>query len=91
MHSLQFMLMGLRGLTVLFSAGDDGIGNFVIRTDYDLACSQGESDHTIHSPYCASPYYDLACSQGESVSQSERQTDRQSVRQTIRQTVSLLS
>ena len=36
----QFALMGLRGLTLLFSSGDDGVGNFIGRTDPTLACSQ---------------------------------------------------
>lgn len=36
----EFMKAGLRGLTIVFSSGDDGIGNFLIRTDPTLACSK---------------------------------------------------
>ena len=36
----EFMKMGLRGLTVVFSSGDDGIGNNIIRDDPDTACQQ---------------------------------------------------
>ena len=27
----EFMVMGLRGLTVLIASGDDGIGNLIVR------------------------------------------------------------
>jgi len=47
----QFALMGLRGLTLLFSSGDDGVGNFVGRTDPILACSQTWPSWPAASPY----------------------------------------
>ena len=31
---LQFLVMGLRGLSVIFSAGDYGVGGSTIATDY---------------------------------------------------------
>lgn len=36
----QLLVMGLRGLTVLFAAGDDGIGSFYLRDDPHSACSE---------------------------------------------------
>ena len=36
----EFLAMGLRGLTVLVSSGDDGIGSAIGRTNPTLACSQ---------------------------------------------------
>lgn len=49
-----FAQMGLRGLTVIFSSGDDGIGNSIIRTDEDLACSQAWPAWPASSPYVLS-------------------------------------
>lgn len=50
----QFMLMGLRGLTVVFSSGDDGIGNNIIRSDPELACSKAWPAWPASSPYVTS-------------------------------------
>lgn len=47
----EFMKMGLRGLSVLISSGDDGIGNSIIRDDVDLACSQAWPAWPASSPY----------------------------------------
>jgi tripeptidyl-peptidase-1 len=38
----EFMQMGLRGLTVVFSSGDDGIGSSIIRKNKALACEHGK-------------------------------------------------
>lgn len=46
--------MGLRGLSVLFSSGDDGIGNFLIRKDPTRACSQAYPAWPAGSPYVTS-------------------------------------
>ncbi len=43
--------MGLRGLTVVFSSGDDGIGNSIIRDDVQTACSQAWPSWPASSPY----------------------------------------
>ena len=40
----EFLAMGLRGLTILFSSGDDGSASYIIRTDPTLACSQAWYD-----------------------------------------------
>jgi len=47
----QFMLMGVRGLTVLVSSGDDGIGSQIVRTDKELGCSQAWPEWPASSPY----------------------------------------
>jgi tripeptidyl-peptidase I len=47
----EFMKMGLRGLTVVFSSGDDGIGNNIVRDDPDYACSQAFPAWPASSPY----------------------------------------
>ena len=47
----QFMIMGLRGLTVVFSSGDDGLGSSLIRTDTETACSQAWPEWPASSPY----------------------------------------
>ncbi len=47
----EFQQMGLRGLSVLFSSGDDGIGSALIREDPDLACSQSWPEWPASSPY----------------------------------------
>jgi tripeptidyl-peptidase-1 len=46
-----FMAMGLRGLSVLFSSGDDGIGNSIMREDPELACRQAWPSWPASSPY----------------------------------------
>ena len=43
--------MGLRGLTVVFSSGDDGIGNFIVRTNPTLGCSKAFPSWPAASPY----------------------------------------
>ncbi len=45
------MKMGLRGLTVVFSSGDDGIGNSIIRDDKETACSKAWPSWPASSPY----------------------------------------
>lgn len=52
----EFMKMGLRGLTVIFSSGDDGIGNFLVRDDPDTACQQAYPAWVRYSYR----YYDVA-------------------------------
>jgi tripeptidyl-peptidase-1 len=47
----EFMAMGLRGLSVLFSSGDDGVGGSDVRTDKDYACSQAWPAWPAASPY----------------------------------------
>jgi tripeptidyl-peptidase I len=47
----EFLVMGLRGLTVLFSSGDDGIGGSILRTDPDFACSQAWPSWPASSAY----------------------------------------
>ena len=49
----QFAIMGLRGLTVLFSSGDDGLGSMLIRSSatYSKACSQAWPEWPASSPY----------------------------------------
>lgn len=47
----EFMQMGLRGLTVLFSSGDDGIGSAIIRKNKALACSRAWPEWPASSPY----------------------------------------
>ena len=49
----QFAIMGLRGITVAFSSGDDGLGSTLIRSPktYDLACSQAWPSWPASSPY----------------------------------------
>ena len=39
---LEFLKMGLRGLSVLVSSGDDGIAGLTLRHDQEKACSQGK-------------------------------------------------
>jgi tripeptidyl-peptidase I len=45
------MKQGLRGVSILFSSGDDGIGNFIIRSNPELACSQAWPAWPAASPY----------------------------------------
>ena len=47
----EFMLMGLRGVSVLVSSGDDGIGGTLIREDQAAACSQAWPEWPASSPY----------------------------------------
>jgi subtilase family serine protease len=47
----QFMMMGLRGLTLLFSSGDDGVGGYLIRDDPVAACQQALPSWPAASPY----------------------------------------
>ena len=47
----EFMQMGLRGLTIVFSSGDDGIGSNIIRDDQTLACQQSWPSWPASSPY----------------------------------------
>lgn len=47
----QFMLMGLRGLTIVFSSGDDGLASSLIRTEQEVACSQAWPEWPASSPY----------------------------------------
>ena len=48
---LEFLKMGLRGLTVVFSSGDDGIGNNIVRDDPTYACSKAIPAWPASSPY----------------------------------------
>jgi len=48
---LEFLKMGLRGLTVVFSSGDDGIGGNLIRDDPVLACERALPSWPAASPY----------------------------------------
>jgi len=43
--------MGMRGLSVLFSSGDDGIGNSIVRSNPELGCSQAFPAWPASSPY----------------------------------------
>ena len=47
----EFQKMGLRGLSVLFSSGDDGLGNVPIRTNPAFACAQAYPAWPASSPY----------------------------------------
>lgn len=47
----EFMKMGLRGLTVVFSSGDDGIGNTITGDDPTVGCSQAWPAWPASSPY----------------------------------------
>ncbi len=47
----EFMQLGLRGLTLLFSSGDDGIGGSLIRTDQPAACAEAQPSWPASSPY----------------------------------------
>ena len=50
----EFMLLGLRGVSILVSSGDDGLGNYYIRDDVELACSQAWPAWPASSPYITS-------------------------------------
>jgi tripeptidyl-peptidase-1 len=50
----EFIQMGLRGLTVLFSSGDDGIGSSIIRDDEETACRRSHPEWPASSPYVTS-------------------------------------
>jgi tripeptidyl-peptidase-1 len=50
----EFMQMGLRGLTVLFSSGDDGIGSAIIRDNEAKACEFSHPEWPASSPYVTS-------------------------------------
>ena len=49
----QLAIMGLRGITVLFSSGDDGLGSQLIRSSstYATACKQAWPEWPASSPY----------------------------------------
>lgn len=47
----EFMQMGLRGLTIVFSSGDDGIAGSDIRTDPETACRRARPSWPASSPY----------------------------------------
>lgn len=71
----EFMKMGLRGCTVVFSSGDDGVGNFLIRDDIDMACSKAWPSWPASSPYVTtvgatqlSPQYLPLCQQSYDLS-----------------------
>lgn len=48
---LQFLAMGLRGLTVLLAAGDDGVGSVLIQTNASSACQKAQPEWPASSPY----------------------------------------
>lgn len=48
---LEFMKMGLRGISVIVSSGDDGIGNNVARVDGDVGCSKAFPAYPASSAY----------------------------------------
>lgn len=50
----EFMLLGLRGISILVSSGDDGIGGYTIREDPVAACSQAWPEWPAGSPYITS-------------------------------------
>ena len=37
---IEFMKLGLRGVSIIFSSGDDGVGSQIMRTDKAKGCSQ---------------------------------------------------
>lgn len=47
----EFMQLGLRGLTLVFSSGDDGIGSQIVRDDPETACQQAVPEWPASSPY----------------------------------------
>ncbi len=47
----EFMLLGLRGVSILVSSGDDGIGGYYTRENMTLACSQAWPAWPASSPY----------------------------------------
>ena len=47
----EFMVMGLRGLTVLIASGDDGIGNLIVRKNPKVGCSRAWPDWPASSAY----------------------------------------
>jgi subtilase family serine protease len=51
---LEFLKLGLRGVSVIFSSGDDGIGNFLIREDPETACAKAYPAWPASSPYVTS-------------------------------------
>lgn len=51
---VEFMKLGLRGVSVIFSSGDDGVGNTVLRKDKALACSKTWPGWPASSPYVTS-------------------------------------
>jgi tripeptidyl-peptidase-1 len=50
----EFLKMGLRGLTLVFSSGDDGIGGNLIRDDPVGACEKALPSWPAASPYVVS-------------------------------------
>jgi hypothetical protein len=48
---IEFLKLGLRGVTVLFSSGDDGVGNTVMRKDKTLGCAHTWPGWPASSPY----------------------------------------
>jgi tripeptidyl-peptidase-1 len=50
----EFQKLGLRGVTVLFSSGDDGIGNFIVREGVDVGCQHANPAWPAASPYVTS-------------------------------------
>lgn len=51
---VEFMKLGLRGVSIIFSSGDDGVGNTVMRKDKALACSKTWPGWPASSPYVTS-------------------------------------
>jgi tripeptidyl-peptidase-1 len=47
----EFMKMGLRGITVVVSSGDDGLGSFAIRENPTWACAAARPSWPASSPY----------------------------------------
>jgi len=73
----EFMKMGLRGLTVVFSSGDDGIGGNLIRDNPDAACAAANPSWPAASPYVTAvgatmmtDQYTKLCEQSYAVSSS---------------------
>lgn len=47
----EFMLLGMRGISILVSSGDDGIGGSYVRDDPEFGCSQAWPAWPASSPY----------------------------------------
>ena len=50
----QFLVMGLRGISVMIAAGDDGIGSVLIQTEQKKACEKTQPEWPACSPYVTS-------------------------------------
>ena len=51
---MEFMLLGLRGVSILVSSGDDGIASSTIRNNPTGSCSQAWPEWPASSPYVTS-------------------------------------